>query len=147
MNLKVTRMQTLSHLVGGERLRRMLTGVLVDVLWDPLIDLVCNVRSFSIRKIGVCILAKSCPGCETLTEEWTIVLVLVHGFHAIKDGIVDLSVVFALKLNCRWSSSGPLVQNIPILVVNVFRFTQLRTEMKPQTAVPTSATNGFGTEP
>lgn len=49
------------------------------------------------------ILAKSSPGCEALTEEWTIVAVTIYSFDAAEDGIVNLGIVLCLKFDRRQS--------------------------------------------
>ena len=65
------------------------------------------------------ILAESSPCCETLTKEWTIVIVPIHGLYAIKDSIVDLGILLALEFDCRSCPIGPLIEYIAILVIYI----------------------------
>ena len=80
----------------------MLTRISADAL-ELLIDLA--LKHHLPNKERTYILAKSSPGCKTLAEEWTIVLILVNSAHAIEDSLVDLGISLALKLDCRQGSS------------------------------------------
>ena len=49
------------------------------------------------------ILAKPGPGCKTLAEEWSIVVVFIYRVQAIEDSGVNLPILSSLELD---SASG-----------------------------------------
>ena len=52
------------------------------------------------ERMGMNILAKPGPGREALTEEWSIIVIFVYGFHLANNGPTDLSIFVCLELDC-----------------------------------------------
>ena len=80
-------------------------------------------------------------------KKWPIYVVFTYSLQCIENGIVNLSIVIAFKLDCFGNPTIPFIEHIAVLEIDQ-QLDGVHPHQKSElTIVPTNAMSGFGTDP